>query len=69
MLAVIVRTPSKMEEGMTAWFPATMTTAIVSPMARPTPRTTDAMIPENAAGTTMRKTERSCVAPRASAPS
>ena len=37
--------------GMTAAFPVTMSTAIVSPMARPIPSMTAALIPETAPGT------------------
>ena len=59
MFAVMVRTPLKMLSGMRAWLPATMMTAMVSPMARPTPSTMLAMMPEVAAGTMTRNTERS----------
>ena len=41
------------------WLPATMMPAMVSPMARPTPSTMPAMMPETAAGTITRNTERS----------
>ena len=52
MLAVMVRTPDSSESGMMGMFPATMTTAMVSPMARPSPSTMAAMMPEAAAGAT-----------------
>ena len=51
MLAVMVRTPDSGESGMMGMFPATMTTAMVSPMARQ-PNTMAAMMPEAAAGAT-----------------
>lgn len=35
------------------WLPATMITAMVSPIARPTPRITAAIMPDFAAGTTV----------------
>ena len=69
MLPVSVRTPCKMPLGMRGWLPATMMTAIVSPIARPTPSTIPARMPLFAAGTTAVYTLRSCVAPSASAPS
>lgn len=45
ILVVIVLTPDVKESGKTAWLPATMITAIVSPIARPIPKMTDAKIP------------------------
>ena len=48
----MVRTPDSSESGMMGMFPATMTTAMVSPMARPSPSTMAAMMPEAAAGAT-----------------
>ena len=54
MLAVRVRTESRIPWGMwTAW-PVAMSTAIVSPTARPTPRSTAASSPLRAAGTSTR---------------
>ena len=42
----IVRTGSKNEVGITAAFPVTINTAIVSPIARPIPNTTADVIPD-----------------------
>ena len=50
-------------------FPMTIITAMVSPMARPTPRIRPARIPDLAAGTTAKKTLRSWLAPKARPPS
>ena len=61
-LVVSVRTPCSILEGTLAWLPATMTTAIVSPIARPTPKITEARMPDLAAGTTVANTARSWVA-------
>ena len=61
--------PEVMLFGMTVWLPATRITAIVSPIARPTPRIIAASIPDFAAGSEAKNTLRSCVAPSASAPS
>ena len=49
---VSVRTPANRLSGITAWFPAIMMTAIVSPIARPIPRIMAARIPDFAAGST-----------------
>ena len=46
IVAGIVRTGSKNEVGITAAFPVTINTAIVSPIARPIPSTTPDVIPE-----------------------
>ena len=69
IFAVRVLTPFKIESGILAWFPATMITAIVSPIALPMPRMTPASIPGFAAGTITLNTAPSCVAPSALAPS
>ena len=69
MLPVRVRTPSKMLPGMRGWLPAIIITAMVSPMARPTPRMIPARMPDLAAGTVTKNTLRSWLAPRAKAPS
>ena len=45
MFVVSVLTPSVIFSGITVWFPATIMTAMVSPMALPTPSTTLAKIP------------------------
>ena len=58
-----------MLSGIIAWFPATITTAIVSPMALPIPRIIPDITPDFAAGITVLKILLSFVAPRASAPS
>ena len=52
ILPVKVLTPLKISKGrrIIAWLPTTMITAIVSPIARPTPNTKDAIIPERADG-------------------
>ena len=46
IVAGIVRTGSKNEVGITAAFPVTINTAIVSPIARPIPNTTADVIPD-----------------------
>ena len=46
MVAGMVRSGSSMLVGMTAALPVTMSTAIVSPMARPMPSTTPEVMPE-----------------------
>ncbi len=48
MFVVNVRTPDVMEVGINAWLPATIMTAIVSPIARPKPKMTLAIIPSGA---------------------
>ena len=48
---------------------STMITAMVSPMARPTPKMIAAIMPDLAAGTTVKNTLRTWPAPSASAPS
>ena len=53
----------KIPTGILAWFPATMITAIVSPIARPMPSTIPAITPDFAAGITIRKILLSWVAP------
>ena len=52
MLEVIVRRPWNSPLGIQVWLPATITTAIVSPMARPMPRMTADSTPDLAAGNT-----------------
>ena len=69
MLEVIVRKPLNSPCGIQVWLPATMTTAIVSPTARPMPRIIADRTPLLAAGSTTKKTLRSCVAPKARLPS
>ena len=59
MFEVKVRTPFKIPVGILAWFPATKITAIVSPIARPSPSTIAATIPDFAAGSTAKNTLRS----------
>jgi len=54
---------------MIAAFPVTMSTAIVSPMARPIPRMIAALMPESAAGTITLRTVCQWFAPRARLPS
>ena len=54
---------------MTAAFPVTIRTAMVSPIARPMPRMMAAVIPEMAAGTTTRTIVCHFVAPSAREPS
>ena len=54
------------ETGMLATLPATMMTAMASPMARPMPSTIEAAMPLEAAGTLTRNTVSIWVAPRAS---
>ena len=68
-LWVEMQVPLKMLFGITALLPATMITAIVSPMARPTPKITPAKIPCFAAGITAKNTLLSWVAPSAREPS
>lgn len=46
IVAGIVLKGSKIETGITAAFPVTIKTAIVSPIARPIPKTTPDVIPE-----------------------
>ena len=65
----MVLTPSSTPPGILGWFPATITTAMVSPMLRPTPRITEDRIPEEAAGTITLNTAFSFVSPSARAPS
>ena len=48
--------PLSRPAGIRAWFPATIITAIVSPIALPIPSMTPAMIPEDAAGSVIKKT-------------
>ena len=55
-------------DGNTVLFPATIITAIVSPIARPAPRITDATTEDFAAGATTLNTASECVAPSALAP-
>ena len=50
MVPVMVRTDSSTLVGMIAALPVSMSTAIVSPMARPRPSMTAAKMPELAAG-------------------
>jgi hypothetical protein len=69
MFIVMVRTPLKIFSGIIDWPPATMITAMVSPIARPIPRMIDAKIPDFAAGTTIDIVALSCEAPSATAPS
>ena len=69
MFAVMVRRPLSSPTGILAWFPATIITAIVSPIARPIPRTTAARIPDFAAGSITIKMLLSFVAPSAREPS
>ena len=61
---VISRTVPKME-GICTTLPATMITAMVSPMALPTPKITPAKIPDFAAGTVTLKIVFTGVVPRA----
>ena len=69
MFAVMVLAPSRRDDGILGWFPATMTTAMVSPMLLPIPSTTEDMIPEDAAGIITLSTALSFESPRARAPS
>ena len=48
IVAGMVRTGSVSVCGMTAAFPVTISTAIVSPIARPMPKTIAAIIPDEA---------------------
>ena len=59
----------QMGSGMMAAFPATMSTAMVSPTARPIPRMIAAAMPESAAGTRTLLTVCQRVAPMARDPS
>ncbi|MEZ4717019.1 MAG: hypothetical protein R2851_13180 [Caldilineaceae bacterium] len=72
-MAVIVRTGAKKKpvrhDGMLAALPVTIITAMVSPMARPTPSMTAVIRPGRAAGNTTRQMVCHWVAPMASAPS
>ena len=69
MVAVSVRTESKMLCGIwTAW-PVAMSTAMVSPTAREIPRMNEAMMPERAAGMTTFAATSNLVAPNPYAPS
>ena len=65
MVAGIVLSGSKIEVGMTAALPVTMSTAIVSPMARPIPSTTPDVIPEIEDGITTLYMVCYCVDPSA----
>ena len=65
MLAGMGLTESNMLSGTTAAPPATMSTTIVSPMARAMPRMTAVDMPERAAGMTIRTMVSYFVAPRA----
>lgn len=65
MVAGIVLSGSKIEVGMTAALPVTMSTAIVSPMARPIPSTTPDVIPEIEDGITTLYMVCHCVDPSA----
>ena len=68
MVAVSVRTGRRnpvRPPGITAALPVTMSTVIVSPMARPSPSRKAATIPERAAGTTTREIVCHWVAPMA----
>ena len=56
MFVVIVLTPEVMLSGSTGWFPTIIETARVSPIALPTPSITAAVIPDFAAGTTVKNT-------------
>lgn len=69
ILVVMVLAMLRMPSGMTALFPTITETASVSPIARPTPKITAAIMPDFAAGKTVKNTLLSWVAPRASAPS
>ena len=72
MVAVIVRTGIRNElsvSGKRAALPVTIITAIVSPMARPTPSIIAVRMPERAAGTVTRQMVCQRVAPNASAAS
>ena len=69
MLLVSVLTPLVMLFGIIAWLPATITTAIVSPIALPILRIIPDIIPLFAAGITVLKILLSFVAPSAREPS
>jgi hypothetical protein len=69
MFAVRVRTGSRNEVGSSTLFPATMITAMVSPIARPIPRMTAATSPARAAGSTTPVIVCHWVAPSAYEPS
>ena len=58
-----------MDVGIFKALPATIMTAMVSPMARPMPRIIAVMMPLEAAGSTTRRTVCQLVAPRAMEPS
>ncbi len=55
MVAVIVRVETPIDPETSAAFPEARTTIIVSPIARPNPRTSEAKIPGIAAGRTTRE--------------
>src|SRR6185295_10195143 len=65
----IVADGAKSEAEISARLPITIVTAIVSPSARPSPRTIAPTIPERAIGNTPVRMASQRVAPRASAPS
>ena len=65
----MVRKEPNRPPGISGLLPAIMMTAIVSPMARPTPRMRDAVMDDFAAGTIVLNTACSWVAPKARAPS
>src|SRR5690606_3049106 len=69
IVAVMGLTVSRRERGMREILPHTMITAMVSPTARPIPSTTEAMIPDFAAGMVTLKMVSTLEAPRARDPS
>jgi hypothetical protein len=69
MLLVSVRTGASRLLGTSSALPATMITAMVSPMARPIPRITAATSPDRAARKRTMVTVCQRVAPRAIEPS